>query len=76
MKRSPDRCVSCFSRRHLQLIAQHLRGEAPGLRGGVFGEVGSPAVLPELGPEPAHAAWPAAEESVGPARLSYAFVTR
>ncbi|XP_042261392.1 uncharacterized protein LOC121892423 [Thunnus maccoyii] len=35
-----------------------------GLCGGVLGEVGSPAVLHDLGPEPAHAAWTETQEQV------------
>ena len=41
-----------------------LRGEVAGLCGGVLGEVGSPAVLHDLGPEPAHAARTETQEQV------------
>lgn len=64
IKNSPDWCISFSSQRHLCLTSWYLRGEAPGLCGSVFREFRSPAVLHDVGSEPAHASWTESKEQV------------
>lgn len=61
--RSLEMCLNriarlCSSPGGLWISTRRLRGEAAGLCGYLLGEVEPPAVLHDLGPEPAHAAWP------------------